>query len=81
VKGEQEQCGKKKQIPPFGRSRELTAYSGEEGGIGVADVGVCAQEWRAGSDELTNFGACRGVPPSLFFVSVDSRGDEVERNQ
>ena len=62
-------------------SRELTAYSREEEGIGVADVGVRAQEWRAGSDELQNFGVRRVAPPSRFFVNVHSAGDEVEWNQ
>ena len=62
-------------------SRERTAYSREEEGIGVADVGVRAQEWRAGSDELQNFGVRRVAPPSRFFVNVHSAGDEVEWNQ
>ena len=38
-------------------------------------------EWQARSNELPNYGAGRGGPPSLFCVSVHSRGDEVEWNQ
>jgi len=62
-------------------SQELTAYSREEEGIGVADVSLRVQEWRAGSDELQNFEERRGAPPSRFFANVHSAGDKVEWNQ
>ena len=50
-------------------------------GIGDAGVPACRVGVRVGSDELRNFGAGRGVPSPGFFVSVASKGDEVEQNQ
>ena len=66
---------RKQQIPRFARNDKLGSEGNDKLGRRRND------KLGRGGDELQNFGAGRGGPPSRFLVSVADKGDKVQWNQ